>query len=198
MSFGVMPANRRDRAVLVMHVEARLVAPADDAADQHQRMLAVLRPIGRGDDDAGGVIGLDAAIEEVQRLADKAAVDHVFDRKALLVIGLGIVRGMARMEHLHMRDLLRRRAVIVHVPHKGGGKALPGALPAIGAVVQHVAPRRGAAEHRAGAADADLAEKPFIARKIATTLQQPASMRSGRSRSRSSASVDEPPPTQSM
>ena len=153
----VMAGDGRDRPVLVMHVEPRLVAAADDAADQHQRLLHVLGAVGAGDDDAGGVVGLDAAIEEVQRLADKAAVDHVVDREALLVIGLRVVRGVARVEHLHMRDLLRRRAVIVHVAHKGRRKALPGALPAIGAVVQHVAgDRRRRA--RAGAADADLRE----------------------------------------
>src|SRR5207248_1898758 len=110
-----------------------------DAADQYRVLLAVLGALGGGDDDRGRIVGLDAAIEEVQRLADEAAVDHVLDREALLVIGLRVVRGVARVKHLYMRDLLGRRAVIVHVAHKGRREALPGALPAIGAVVQHVA-----------------------------------------------------------
>ena len=38
---GVIAGDGRDRPVLVMHVEARLVAAPDDAADQHQRVLAV-------------------------------------------------------------------------------------------------------------------------------------------------------------
>jgi hypothetical protein len=42
-------------------------------------------------DDRGAVVGLDAAIEQMQRLADEAAVDHVLDREALLVIGLRVV-----------------------------------------------------------------------------------------------------------
>jgi len=42
----IKAGDGRDRSVLVMHVEARLVAAADDAADQHQRMLAVLGALG--------------------------------------------------------------------------------------------------------------------------------------------------------
>ena len=152
---GVMAGDGRDRAVLVMHVHARLVAAPDDAADQDERMPAVLGAIGRGHDDRGRVVGLDAAIQQMQRLADEAAVDHVLDRKALLVIGLRVVRGVAAVKHLHMRDLLGRGAVIVHVAHEGRRKALPGALPAIGAAVHHVAgDRRRRA--RPGAADPHL------------------------------------------
>ena len=120
-------------------------------------MLAVLRPLGAGDDDAGRVVGFDAAIQQVQRLADEAAVDDVLDREALLVIGLRVVRGVVAVKHLYVRHLLRRRAVIVHVAHKGRRKALPGALPAIGAVVQHVAANRRR-RARSGAADAHLRE----------------------------------------
>ena len=153
---GVIAGDTRDRAVLVVHVEARLVAAADHPADQDQRVLAVLRPLGRGHDDRGAVVGLDAAIEEVQRLADKAAVDDVLDREALFVIRLRVVRGVLAVEHLNVRDLLGRRAVIVHVAHEGRREALPGALPAIGAVVQHVA-GDGRRRARAGAADPHLA-----------------------------------------
>ena len=51
---------------------------------------------------------------------------------------------------------------------------------------------------RAGAANADLAEKPFMARKItfATVLHMPASIRP--IAMPTSASVDEPPPNTSM
>ena len=104
---------------------------------------------------AGRVVGLDAAIQQMQRLADDAAVEHVLDREALLVIGLRVVRGVVAVGHLDRGDLLGLGAVIVHVAHEGRREALPGALPAIGAVVQHVAAdRRGGA--RAGAADAHL------------------------------------------
>src|SRR3954463_15008266 len=37
----VMARDGRDRAMLVMHVEPRLVAAPDDAANQDQRMLAI-------------------------------------------------------------------------------------------------------------------------------------------------------------
>ena len=59
------------------------------------------------------------------------------------------------MKHLHMRDLLGGRAVIVHMAHERGRKALPGALPAIGAVVHHVAGDR-CRRARSGAADPHL------------------------------------------
>ena len=139
---GVMAGDGRDRPVLVMHVEPRLGAAADDAADQHQRLLHVAGALGRGHDDRGRIVGLDAAIEQMQRLADEAARQHVVDRKALFVIGLRVVRGVMAVRDLDRGDLLGLGAVIVHVAHKGRGEALPGALPAIGAVVQHVAADR--------------------------------------------------------
>ena len=104
---------------------------------------------------AGRIVGLDAAIEQMQRLADEAARQHVLDREALLVIGLRVVRGVMAVRHLDRGDLLGLGAVIVHVAHKGRREALPGALPAIGAVVQHVA-GDGCRRARAGAADAHL------------------------------------------
>ena len=45
-----------------------------------------LRPVRPGDDDRGGVVGLHAAIQQMQRLADDAAAQHVVHRIALLVI----------------------------------------------------------------------------------------------------------------
>ena len=118
-------------------------------------MAQVARTFGAGDDDAGGVVGLHAAVEQMQRLADDPAVEHVIDRVALLVERLRIVRGVLGMHHLHHRHLLGLGAVLVHVAHEGGREHLARALPAIGAAVQRVAvDRRGGA--RAGAADAHL------------------------------------------
>ena len=107
------------------------------------------------DDDAGGVVGLHAAVEQVQRLADDAAVDHVVDGVALLVEGLRVVRGVLGMHHLHHRHLLGLGAVLVHVAHEGGREHLARALPAIGAAVQRIAVDR-CRRPRAGAADAHL------------------------------------------
>src|ERR1043166_9748945 len=59
----IAAGDRRDRPMLIMHVHARLVAAADHAADEHQRMAAVARALGAGDDDGVGVVGLDAAVE---------------------------------------------------------------------------------------------------------------------------------------
>ncbi len=151
----VVARNPRDRPVLVVHVGARLAHAPGYAADQHQRMAPVPRTVGAGDDDGRGVVGLDAAVEQMQRLADDAAVDHVLHRHALLVIGLGVVGGMPAVGHAYGRHLLRRRAVVVHVAHEAGAEQLPRALPAVGAVVQHVARDRGR-RARAGAADAHL------------------------------------------
>ena len=59
------------------------------------------------------------------------------------------------VRHLDRGDLLGRGAVIVHMAHKGRREALPGALPAVRAVVQHVACDR-CRRTRTGAADAHL------------------------------------------
>ena len=141
--------------MLIVHVGARLAAPTDHAADQRRRVAQVARTFRTRDDDAGGVVGLHAAVEQMQRLADDAAVDHVVDGVALLVERLRIVRGVLGMHHLHHRHLLGLGAVLVHVAHERGREHLSRALPAIGAAVQRVAVDRCRGT-RAGAADAHL------------------------------------------
>ena len=91
----------------------------------------------------------------MQRLADDAARQHVLHRQALLVVGLGVVGGVHAVRRAHGRHLRRRRAVVVHVAHEGGAEHLPGALPAVGAVVQVLARHRHR-RARARAADAHL------------------------------------------
>ena len=56
------------------------------------------------------------------------------------------------MRGAHRRHLRRRRAVVVHVAHEGEAERLPGALPAVGAGMQHVADDR---HGRAGPGAAD-------------------------------------------
>ena len=73
----------------------------------------------------------------------------------LLVVGLGVVGGMHAVRRAHRRHLRRRGAVVVHVAHEGGAEHLPRALPAVGAVVQHLARHRHR-RARARAADAHL------------------------------------------
>ena len=154
---GIVASHGRDWAGLIVHVEPRLVATADDAADERRCMAAVARVGGAGDDDGVAVVGLDAAIEQVQRLADDAARQHVGDREALLVERLGIVRGVLAVDRLDGGDLLRPGAVIVHVTHERRAEHLSRALPAIRAAVQHVARHRRRCS-RPGAADAHLRE----------------------------------------
>ena len=103
----IVAGDAGDRSVLVMHVHARLAAASDDAADQRRRMAQVLARSAPGDDDRGGVVGLDAAIQQMQRLADDPAAQHVIHRVALLVIRLRIVRCVLGVDHLHHRHLLR-------------------------------------------------------------------------------------------
>ncbi len=152
---GVVAGDGRDRPVLVVHVEPRLADPPGDRLDHRRRVFAIASAIQAGDDDAGRVVGLDAAIEQVQRRADHPRVDHVLHRIALLVIGLRVVGGVLGVHHLDVGDLFRRGGVVVHVAQEGRREHLPGALPTIGAVVDQVA---GDRRRRAGAdaADPDL------------------------------------------
>ena len=60
------------------------------------------------------------------------------------------------MGHLHVGDLFRRGAVIMHMAHEAGGEHLPRALPAITALMQEFA------DHRGGGADTGAAH-PVLA-----------------------------------
>ena len=157
MSSGPTPAfgHAIDRPGLIVHVHTRLAAPTDDAADQCRRMTQVARAVRLGDDDRGRVVGFDAAVQQMQRFADDAAVQHIVHRIALLVVRLGVVGGVLGMHHLHHRHLLRLCAVGVHVPHERRREHLPRALPPVCAAVQHVAVDRRR-RSRPGAADAHL------------------------------------------
>src|ERR1700730_8671714 len=82
---GVAAGDGRDRTVLVVHIQTRLVAATDDAADQHQGMAAIARAGGAGNDDGVAIICLNAAIHKMQRLTNDPARQHVGDRYSLLV-----------------------------------------------------------------------------------------------------------------
>src|SRR5262245_55260031 len=92
---GVAAGHGGDRPGLVVHIAAWLAAAAHHAADQHGWVAAVTRALGARDNDGSGVVGLDATVEQVQRLADDAAGEHVLHRYPRLVVGLGIVGGMS-------------------------------------------------------------------------------------------------------
>src|SRR5476649_2818772 len=160
----IAASDGRDGSVLVVHVEARLAAAADDTADQRARMAAVASPLRTSDDERRTVVGLDAAVQQMQRLADDAAREHFSDADPLLVEGLGIVRRMLAMDRLHGGDLLGTRPEIVHVAHESRAEHLARALPAIGTAVQHVA-RQRRRRARAGTADTNLGDAVQRAKK---------------------------------
>jgi len=112
---------------------------------------------GCGHDDGIGVVCLHAAVEQMQWLADHAAVDDILHREALLVVGFGIVRGVMAVDNADMSDLLGGGAEVVHVAHEGRRERLSRALPAIGAAVQRVA-RDGSCGADAGATNPHLRE----------------------------------------
>ena len=138
-----------------MHVHPRLAAPSHDPPDQCRRMPHVLRPIGACDDDRGRVVGLHAAIQQMQRLADDPAAENIVHRVPLFVEGLRIVRRMLRVDNLHHRHLLGLRAVFIHVAHERRAEHLPGALPPIRTIVEHI-PANRRRRSRAGASDPNL------------------------------------------
>src|SRR5262249_48087938 len=83
----VSAGHRRDRPRLIVHVGARLAHAARNGAYQRSGVAAVPGAVGARHDDGRGVVGLHAAVEEMQRLADDAARQHVLHRHAGLVEG---------------------------------------------------------------------------------------------------------------
>src|SRR3989442_1276296 len=69
---GVVAGDAGDGAVRPVEVEARLRHAPGDAHDVDGPTLEVARALGQGHDDAGRVVGLEAAVEEVEGLHDPA------------------------------------------------------------------------------------------------------------------------------
>src|SRR5262249_12338446 len=74
---GISAGDRRDRTRLIVHIDARLAHATRDAADERRGVLEVARMSRTCDYDGRGVVGLHAAVEQMQRLADDAAGQHV-------------------------------------------------------------------------------------------------------------------------
>ena len=152
----VAAGPRGDGAELIGHIGPRRTAPADHPEDTGGRMPVVVGAIGAGDDEGGGVVGFHAAIEQMHRLHDEAAVEDVVDEEAPAVDRLGIVGGVLGLEDFDRGDLLRGGAEVMHMAHEGRAKALSGAEPAVGGGVQGVA--ADSAARAAGAAHAHAGE----------------------------------------
>src|SRR2546430_820107 len=153
---GVVARDAGDRAVRPVEVQAGLRHAPGDAHDVDGPVAAGARALGRGHDDAGRVVGLEAAVEEVERLHDPARADDVRNRHALLEERFGILRRVLAVRDLHVRDLLRGRPVLVHVAEEGGREVLARAPHPEGHLGE-VEPTDGLGRARAGAADAELA-----------------------------------------
>src|SRR5881396_4009628 len=101
----VVTGDARDRAVRPVEVDAGLGHAPGDAHDGDGPVAAVTGPLGRGHDEAGRVVGLEAAVEEVERLHDPARSDDVLDRYALLEERLRVLRRVLRVGDLDAGDL---------------------------------------------------------------------------------------------
>ena len=138
-----------------VEIRARLVDAPGHAHDVHGLLPQIARALGRGDDEGGRIVGLETAVEEMQRLHDPARVEHVVDGDPLLLKRLRVLGGVLAVGDAHVRDLRGRRAVLVHVAHERGREALPRAPHAEGHLGQ-VEPAHGLGGARPRAADADV------------------------------------------
>ena len=86
---------------LEVEIAAGLGAPTLDSDDMGRSLFHVLGPLGGGDDHAGGVVGLQAAVQQMRHGPDNpAGVHHVLHGDALFHHGLGVVAGMVAVSHL--------------------------------------------------------------------------------------------------
>ena len=97
-------------------------------AHVHRLLGAVLRAVGPRQDDGAARVGDQADVQEVERVAHRPGGEHVRHRDRLLVARLRVEGGPLPRGHRHLRPLLERGAVLVHVaggdhPEVGGGAA---------------------------------------------------------------------------
>src|SRR4051812_19224010 len=62
---GVVARDRRDRSVLIVHVDPWLAAAPHHGADLHQWLLQILGALGPRHDEARRIIRLHAAVEQM-------------------------------------------------------------------------------------------------------------------------------------
>ena len=87
-------------------------------------IAAVARPFSAGDHDRGSVVALDAAVQQVQRLADDAARDNMVDRLALWYRPLGLFDACSLCTTLTVATS-PAAYLVVHVAHEGGANIWP-------------------------------------------------------------------------
>ena len=72
-------------------------------------------PVLGGEDDRAAAVGHHAAVELVERIGDELRTEHVVDGDRIAVHGVRVAAGVLADLHRDRRELLRRRAVLVHV-----------------------------------------------------------------------------------
>ena len=68
----------------------------------------------RRDDERGGAVARRADVEQAERIGDDRRVEHVVDRHFLLVARVRIAEPVARVLHLHPREVVAGRAEQLH------------------------------------------------------------------------------------
>ena len=73
-------------------------------------------PLGGDEQHRRRAVGLRAAVEQVQRVADRRRLQHVVDRDLVLEVRVRIAGAVVVVLHRDRREHLARRAELVHVP----------------------------------------------------------------------------------
>ena len=113
----------RDRAGGARQVGHRLDRVVRHAAGRAAHVDGPVRQLagavlGR-EDDAAAAVGDHAAVELVQRVGDELRAEHVVDRDRVAVHRVRVAARVLAGLHRDRRELLGRRAVLVHVPLRG-------------------------------------------------------------------------------
>ena len=85
-------------------------------------------PLGRGEDDGGGPVGLGAAVEQPQRAAHHGRGQDLVDGDLVLEVGVGVEAAVVVVLHRHRGQHLGGGAELVHVPGGEGGEEHGGRL----------------------------------------------------------------------
>ena len=116
-----------------MEVAARLDASALHRHYVGGRLLQVFGALRRCNDDAGGVVRLKAAVEQMGAgLHDPARVQHIVHGYALLHKRFGVVAGVLAVRNLDGRQVFAGYAVLHHMARECEGEVLHCAGYAVG------------------------------------------------------------------
>src|SRR5439155_9038703 len=90
--------------------------------DVHRWLREVLGPVGRDDHGRERTVGLEAVVVQTQGLGDPAGIHVVVARELLAVHrGVRVVVGVLPEGDRYVREVVARRAVLVHVPTRQHG-----------------------------------------------------------------------------